>query len=221
MTKDPKKGTGCEIPTPATTFYSDDERVYCWFYWDYAYEKDELECNWYDPDGELYELDSSEATYTKGCWYPSIYISEYYPASAPGQWRVDVYMKGIKRFTEYFTIVSENTTTTTVSTSSTTTTISPTTTTIKPTTTTVKSTTTTTTPCSLNFIYGKDSQETELLRYLRDEVLSQTPVGQEIIKLYYQWSPAIVNAMEENEKLKKEVKEMIDGVLPLIEGSIE
>jgi len=44
------------------------------------------------------------------------------------------------------------------------------------------------------------------------------PVGQEIIKLYYQWSPVIVRAMEEDEEFKAEVKEMIDGVLPLIRG---
>jgi len=65
-------------------------------------------------------------------------------------------------------------------------------------------------------IYGEYSEETELLRYFRDEVLSKTPEGQEIIRLYYQWSPAIVKAMEEGEEFKEKVKEMIDGVLGLI-----
>ena len=46
-------------------------------------------------------------------------------------------------------------------------------------------------------------------------------IGQEIIKLYYQWSPAIVNAMEEDEEFKKEVKMMIDGVLGLITEEAE
>ncbi len=41
-------------------------------------------------------------------------------------------------------------------------------------------------------------------------------IGQEIIKLYYQWSPAVVRAMEEDEEFKEEVREMIDSVLPLI-----
>ena len=65
------------------------------------------------------------------------------------------------------------------------------------------------------------SKETELLRYLRDNVLSRTPKGQEIIRLYYQWSPAIVRVMEDGEGFKEEVKEMIDGGLMLIEEEVE
>ena len=37
-----------------------------------------------------------------------------------------------------------------------------------------------------------------------------------IIKLYYQWSPIIVRGMEEDEKFKEEVKELLDGVLELV-----
>jgi hypothetical protein len=51
---------------------------------------------------------------------------------------------------------------------------------------------------------------------LRDEVLSQTPEGQELIRLYYEWSPVIVKAMEEDEEFKTDVKEMVDEVLLLI-----
>jgi len=32
-----------------------------------------------------------------------------------------------------------------------------------------------------------------------------------------QWSPFIVNAMEQDEGVKEEVKQMIDSVLPMIE----
>jgi hypothetical protein len=52
-------------------------------------------------------------------------------------------------------------------------------------------------------------------------VLRTTPEGQEIIKLYYQWSPTVVKAMEEDEDFKAQVKEMIDGVLMLIEEEAE
>lgn len=85
------------------------------------------------------------------------------------------------------------------------------------------STTTTTAnvPCSVEDIYGEHSEKTELLRYFRDNVLTQTPEGQEIIKLYYQWSPAIVKAVEEDEEFKEEVKEVIDKILPLIGKEIE
>jgi parallel beta-helix repeat protein len=81
-------------------------------------------------------------------------------------------------------------------------------------------TTTTTTievaPCPIEEIYGKHAEETELLRYFRENMLNKTPEGQEIIRLYYQWSPIIVKAMEGNADFKEQIKEMVDGVLGLI-----
>jgi putative hemolysin len=76
--------------------------------------------------------------------------------------------------------------------------------------------TTTTGICPSDEIYGEYSEHTKLLKYIRDNVLKQTPEGREIIRLYYEWSPAIVQAMEEDEAFKQEVKEMIDGVLTLV-----
>lgn len=100
------------------------------------------------------------------------------------------------------------------------------------TTTTVSETTTTATPgttttitkegfCALEKIYGEYSEKTELLRNFRDNVLRHTPEGQDTIRLYYEWSPAMVRAMEKDEELKKEVKEMIDGLLQLLEEEVE
>ena len=86
-----------------------------------------------------------------------------------------------------------------------------------PSTTTALSTTTTIRKqCPTEELYGEQSAETEILRYVRDNVLSQTPEGQELIRLYYQWSPVIVKAMEEDEEFREQVKGMIDGVLELI-----
>ncbi len=59
------------------------------------------------------------------------------------------------------------------------------------------------------------------MRNFRDNVLSTTTEGQEIIKLYYEWSPAIVKGMEEDEEFKEEVREMVDGILELIGGEVE
>jgi hypothetical protein len=70
-------------------------------------------------------------------------------------------------------------------------------------------------------IYGENSEEAELLRLFRDSVLATIPEGKELINLYYQWSPVIVQMMNGNEEFKKEVKEMIDGVLPLIREIVE
>ena len=74
-----------------------------------------------------------------------------------------------------------------------------------------------TTPCPSEKIYGEDSYETQCLRHIRDNVLSKTNEGQELIKLYYQWSPVIVKAMGADEEFKQGVKDLIDELLPLID----
>jgi hypothetical protein len=71
-------------------------------------------------------------------------------------------------------------------------------------------------PCPMEELYGEHSIKTELLRYYRDNVLSKTPEGQEIIRLYYEWSPVMVKAMKEDTLFKAEIKAMIDEILPLI-----
>ena len=82
-------------------------------------------------------------------------------------------------------------------------------------------TTSTTQPCPSEVIYGDYSEETQLMRNFRDEVLNQSAIGQELIKLYYRWSPAITQEMEEDEEFKDDVKELIDGILMLIMGARE
>lgn len=71
--------------------------------------------------------------------------------------------------------------------------------------------------CPSETIYGSDSYEVELLRSIRDNVLSKTQEGQELIKLYYQWSPFIVRAMEADDDFREDIKEMVDGMLSVIE----
>jgi hypothetical protein len=77
------------------------------------------------------------------------------------------------------------------------------------------------TECPINYLFGVDAEQTNLLRDFRDEILCKTPEGQEMIRLYYKWSPVIVKEMKESEKFKKEIEEMIDGILPLIKSQME
>jgi hypothetical protein len=82
-----------------------------------------------------------------------------------------------------------------------------------------QTTTTTTaasTPCPTEEIYGKTSGEASLLRGFRDTILSTTPEGQELIKLYYQWSPVIVAAMKEDALFKEQLKALLDEVITVI-----
>ena len=77
--------------------------------------------------------------------------------------------------------------------------------------------------CAATFAMDGDARGNDLstLRTFRDEVLSRTPQGQEIIRLYYEWSPVIVKAMVEDEEFKKEVKEIIKAILTMIRGVVE
>jgi len=84
------------------------------------------------------------------------------------------------------------------------------------TTTTAGSTTTSTISCPVKLTYGEHSVEVELLRNFRDTILSKTLEGQECIKLYYELSPIVVNAMESNEEFREEIKKLIDGILLLV-----
>lgn len=52
-------------------------------------------------------------------------------------------------------------------------------------------------------------------------MLSKTSVGQGIIKLYHELSPVNVNAMKQDNELKDEIKEMIEGVLPLVRKTVK
>ena len=46
-------------------------------------------------------------------------------------------------------------------------------------------------------------------------------MGQEIIRLYYQWSPMIVEMIENDREYKGWVKEKLEEILPLIEGTLK
>lgn len=69
--------------------------------------------------------------------------------------------------------------------------------------------------CVSEAIYGEYAEETELLRYFRDSVLSETREGQELIEIYYYWNPAVVGIMADD-KIKAGVKTMLDAMLPFI-----
>ena len=77
----------------------------------------------------------------------------------------------------------------------------------------ISTTTTILSPCALEEIYGENSKEAELLRYLRDETLSQSAEGMEIIRLYYKWNPVISELIEKDPQFKEDLKEIIDELI--------
>jgi hypothetical protein len=70
-------------------------------------------------------------------------------------------------------------------------------------------------------IYGEHAEETELLRKYRDNVLSKTPEGQELIKAYYKFSPTVTKLLEQRPLLKNKAKAFIDSMLPAIREKVE
>lgn len=76
-------------------------------------------------------------------------------------------------------------------------------------------------PCLLLELYGEHSEEIKYLREIRDKVLRKHPAGRELIKVYYQLSPAVVKVMREDKFFKEELREIIEGVLLLLEGEPE
>ena len=73
-------------------------------------------------------------------------------------------------------------------------------------------------PCFSEELYGEYSEEVKLLRYFRDELLSPTPEGQEIVRLYYHLSPLIVRIMNKDNEFRGKIKELIDRILLLIKA---
>lgn len=71
--------------------------------------------------------------------------------------------------------------------------------------------------CASETIYKDNVEALILLRKLRDNILSQSQIGLELIKLYYQWSPVIVKSMEEDEEFKEDVREVVNGILGMVE----
>ena len=71
-------------------------------------------------------------------------------------------------------------------------------------------------PCLVEQLYGENSMEAALCRYVRDSVLRETPEGREIIKIYSTWSPHLVRTLEEQSVLKDQVKEVLNQILLLI-----
>jgi hypothetical protein len=84
---------------------------------------------------------------------------------------------------------------------------------------TTSSTTTTTVPpdpCAAEKLYGEHAPQTEALRQFRDTVLAKTPVGRCIIRLYYAWSPAMIEIIQTAPKMRRELRSYADRMLARI-----
>jgi len=89
--------------------------------------------------------------------------------------------------------------------------------------TTFPSTITTTVPsivCAAEALYGRDSEETELLREYRDKVLSKSETGRQLIKTYYELSPAFVEVLQKNDAARACARRVLDSLMPVIREKV-
>jgi len=70
--------------------------------------------------------------------------------------------------------------------------------------------------CVAEKLYGEDTEQACLLRDFRDTVLSTTPQGQRLIKLYYRWSPRLAELIQSAPSLKAAVKALSDRLLAVM-----
>ena len=74
--------------------------------------------------------------------------------------------------------------------------------------------------CPAEMIYGENAEEILLLREFRDIVLSKTAQGQNIIRLYYAVSPALLNMMNQDKAIEYRIRKAIDELLPGLRGKM-
>jgi len=75
--------------------------------------------------------------------------------------------------------------------------------------------------CLIENMYGEHSEETAIFRSFRDRLLDKDPVVQELVSVYYQWSPLLIEYIEDDPALREELKEILDDLLPWIKRSID
>ena len=71
-------------------------------------------------------------------------------------------------------------------------------------------------PCAAEAALDNDQAKLDVLRTFRDEVLSKTPEGRSLINLYYELSPALAQAIDQDEEFKQEIKGLIESIVPAI-----
>lgn len=71
--------------------------------------------------------------------------------------------------------------------------------------------------CAAAAVLGADDAQLDTLRAFRDGVLAKSPVGQQLIKIYYAKSGALIAAFEKNPALKNYAKAALQAVLPVVD----
>lgn len=75
--------------------------------------------------------------------------------------------------------------------------------------------------CLTKVLYGEHSDETKLLRKYRDNVLSKSSIGRQIIKTYYDLSPAVAEVLQNNSTTRASARRILDLLIPAIREKVK
>jgi hypothetical protein len=75
-------------------------------------------------------------------------------------------------------------------------------------------------PCPAVKLYGEGSEQVEMLRQYRDEVLGQTAAGRRIIQGYYFLAASAEKMFEASPVLRRAARNTMDALLPLIQNRL-
>lgn len=73
-------------------------------------------------------------------------------------------------------------------------------------------------PCPAALILGENSEESNLLRDFRDEILSATQIGRDMLGLYYQYAPELTAIIINDDAIKAEVAVLLLSFIPHIKA---
>jgi len=71
--------------------------------------------------------------------------------------------------------------------------------------------------CPASYLLEGNDQQLEMLRKLRDDVLTHSTTGRLLIKLYYDYGQPLIQVLESHPALKDQCREALTKTLPLIE----
>jgi hypothetical protein len=75
-------------------------------------------------------------------------------------------------------------------------------------------------PCAAVAVYGRDSEETEVLREYRYKVLSKSATGRQMIKTYYELSPNVAEVLQKNDAARANARRVLDSLMPAIREKV-
>jgi hypothetical protein len=78
-----------------------------------------------------------------------------------------------------------------------------------------------TSPCAASMLLGENSDGSNLLRDLRDEILFSSDSGEEIVTLYYEYSDELISIMLNDVLLRNKTASVLSSLMPAIKSVLE